>query len=80
MKTISAEDFDKKFDDGEDLDDYIDWSKARRPGLEMVHVDIDLPEKVLRRVDAEAARLGVTRQSLMANWIAERLEFGGGGK
>lgn len=80
MKTISAEDFDKKFDDGEDLDDYIDWSKARRPGLELVHVDIDLPEKVLRRVDAEAARLGVTRQSLMANWIAERLEFGRGGK
>lgn len=80
MKTISAEDFDKKFDDGEDLDDYIDWSKARRPGLEMVHVDIDLPEKVLRSVDAEAARLGVTRQSLMANWIAERLEIGRGGK
>ncbi|QTK80844.1 CopG family transcriptional regulator [Agrobacterium tumefaciens] len=80
MKTISAEDFDKKFDDGEDLDGYIDWSKARRPGLEMVHVDIDLPEKVLRRVDAEAARLGVTRQSLMANWIAERLEIGRGGK
>lgn len=32
MKTISAEDFDKKFDDGEDLDDYVDWSKATRPG------------------------------------------------
>lgn len=80
MKTISAEDFDKKFDDGEDLDDYVDWSKAGRPGLEMVHVDIDLPEKVLRGVDAEAARLGMTRQSLMVKWIAERLETGRVGK
>ncbi|MES5043832.1 CopG family transcriptional regulator [Rhizobium nepotum] len=76
MKTISAEDFDKKFDDGEDIDDYLDWSTATCPGLEMVHVDVDLPEDVLRRVDAEAARLGTTRQSLMAKWIAERLETG----
>jgi hypothetical protein len=80
MKTISAEDFDKKFDDGEDLDDYVDWSKATRPGLELVHVDVDLPEEVLRKVDAEAARLGRTRQSLMAEWIAERLESGRPGK
>ena len=80
MKTISAEEFDRKFDDDEDIDDYLDWSKASRPGLEMVHVDIDLPEKLLRKVDAEAVRLGRTRQSLMAEWIAERLESGRQGK
>ena len=35
VKAISAEDFDRLIDEGDDrIDDYIDWSTARRPGLE----------------------------------------------
>ena len=34
-KTISAEEFDRRFDAGEDISEYVDWSKARRPGLEL---------------------------------------------
>lgn len=72
MKTISAEDFDRKFDDGEDIDDFVDWSKASRPGKE--HIHFDLPNGILRQVDAEAARLGTTREALIVKWISEKLE------
>ena len=31
--TITAEEFDRRFDDGEDVREFVDWSTARRPGL-----------------------------------------------
>ncbi|MCQ1836101.1 type II toxin-antitoxin system BrnA family antitoxin [Neorhizobium galegae] len=74
MKTITAAELDEKFDNGEDISEYLDWSKASRPNLELKHVDIDLPAWILRDLDREAERLGVTRQSLMVEWIKERLE------
>jgi hypothetical protein len=73
MKTISSEEFDQKFDDGEDVNDYVDWSKSTRPGQELSHADVDLPTSILLKVDAEAMRLGVTRQALLAEWISEKL-------
>lgn len=73
MKLISAAELDKKFDDGEDISEYLDWSSAHRPNPELTRVDFDLPVGVLRQIDAEAQRLGVTRQSLIKLWIAERL-------
>ena len=74
MKTISAEELDRRFDDGEDVSDYVDWSKSTRPGLELAHADVDLPKSILLKVDAEAVRLGVTRQTLLAEWISEKAE------
>jgi hypothetical protein len=80
MKAITAEEFDKKFDDGEDISEYVDWSKATRPGLEPKRVNIDFPTWVVNGLDQEAQRLGVTRQSLVKLWIAERLEASRQGK
>lgn len=74
MKTVSAAELDRKFDDGEDIDEYIDWSSAPRPGLEAKRVNVDFPTWVVDRLDREARRLGVTRQSLIKMWIAERLQ------
>ncbi|WP_367115454.1 CopG family antitoxin [Devosia sp.] len=71
---MSAAELDRKFDDGEDIDEYIDWSSARRPGLEAKRVNVDFPTWVVDRLDREARRLGVTRQSLIKMWIAERLQ------
>lgn len=73
MKTISAAELDRKFGDGEDIDEYIDWSSARRPNLELKRVNVDFPAWVVTGLDREARRLGVTRQSLIKMWIAERL-------
>ena len=73
-ETITAEMFDEKFDNGEDISAYVDWSKARRPNLEARRVNVDFPAWMVERLDREAGRLGVTRQSVIKMWIAERLK------
>lgn len=72
-KTITTEEFDEKFDNGEDVSEYLDWSKARRPNQEPRRVNVDFPAWMVRDLDKEAGRLGVTRQSLIKMWIAEKL-------
>lgn len=70
---MKAGEFDKRFDDGEDVADLVDWGKAKRPNLETRRVNIDFPAWVVEDLDREARRLGVTRQSLVKMWIADRL-------
>ncbi|MDP2956006.1 MAG: CopG family antitoxin [Longimicrobiales bacterium] len=72
--SITTEELDRMFDDGEDIDPYLDWSKARRPGLEPRRVNVDFPAWMVDALDREAHRLGVPRQSVIKVWIAERLE------
>lgn len=71
---MKASDFDRKFDEGEDVTVELDLSKARRPGQEQRRVNVDFPEWMIQALDREARRLGVTRQSITKVWIAERLE------
>ena len=73
-KVISAQEFDRKFDEGEDISDYLDFSKAQRPNLELKRVNVDFPQWVVNGLDREAQRLGVTRQSLIKMWIAKKLQ------
>lgn len=72
-KTITTKEFDERFDNGEDVSEYLDWSKARRPNQEPQRVNVDFPAWMVRDLDKEAGRLGVTRQSLIKMWIAEKL-------
>ena len=71
---IKASKFDDEFDRGRDVSRYLDVSKARRPGLEQRRVNVDIPTWMIESLDREAARVGVSRQSLVKLWIAERLE------
>jgi hypothetical protein len=73
-KTISAEEFDRRFDDGEDMSDFLDWSRARRPGLEAKRVNLDMPQHMVAKLDTHARKRGVTRQALIKMWLADRLE------
>ncbi len=72
---MKASDLDKKFDDGvEDVIDEFDSSSATRPNREQKRVNVDFPVWMVESLDREAGRLGVTRQSIIKVWIAERLE------
>lgn len=74
-KAISAEELDRMFDEGSDeIDQYLDWSKARRPGLELKRVNVDFPQWVIDGLDREAKRRGVTRQALIKMWVSDRLD------
>lgn len=71
---MKASEFDKRFDQGEDVTDALDAAAARRPLQNMRRVNVDFPPWMVESLDREAQRLGVTRQSLIKIWIAERLE------
>lgn len=73
---MRAEEFDQKFDDGEDVTGDLDISAIRRPALEQRRVNVDFPSWMIQSLDWEARRLGVTRQAIIKLWIAERLERG----
>lgn len=70
---MKATEFDRKFDDGEDMSAHVDWSKARRPNIESKRVNVDFPAWMVSGLDQQAKRLGITRQSLIKMWIADRL-------
>ena len=72
---MKAKDLDKIFDDGElDINNHLDLSKAFRPGQEQKRVNVDFPVWMIERLDREASRLGVPRQSLIKVWIGDYLE------
>jgi len=71
---MKAEELDQKFEKGEDITEFLDLSKARRPGRESRRVNVDFPEWMILSLDKEAKRLGVPRQSIIKIWIAERLK------
>lgn len=71
---MKTEDFDKAFDDGQNIVEHLDLTKVRRPNQEQRRVNVDFPLWMVESLDREARRLGVPRQSIIKLWLAERLE------
>jgi hypothetical protein len=72
--TMKAAEFDRKFDEGEDISAWIDPKSIERPGLAPRRVNVDFPEWIIKSLDAQSRRIGVSRQSLIKLWISERLQ------
>ena len=70
---MKAKTLDRKFDAGENVVAQLDLSKARRVGTVPKRVNVDFPAWMVDSLDREARRLGVTRQSLIKLWLADRL-------
>ncbi len=73
LEKITSEEFDKKFDSGEDMGDRLDVKKAR-VNKQTQRINIDFPTSFLKKIDQEARRIGVARTALIKIWMAERLE------
>jgi hypothetical protein len=72
-KTLTAKELDALHDAGVDMTEYLDLSSTTRAGLQIHRVNVDFPKWMIAQMDREAERLGVTRQSIIKVWIAERL-------
>jgi hypothetical protein len=72
---MKAKTFDNQFDAGADVTASLDLSKAKRALLNQRRVNVDFPTWMIDSLDREAAKLGVTRQSIIKVWLAERLEI-----
>ena len=71
---MKAKTFDKEFDRGVDITASLDLSRARRVSQEQKRVNVDFPTWMIESLDREAGKIGVTRQSIIKVWLAERLE------
>ncbi len=67
-KTISTEEFDKKFDAGEDMSEHVDWKAATKT------INVDIPVWAIKELDGESARRGVARQALIKMWLIDRID------
>ena len=72
--TMKAKDFEKQFDEGVDITASLDLTKTKRVLQEQKRVNVDFPTWMIESLDREAGKLGVTRQSIIKVWLAERLE------
>ena len=75
---ITAAEFDRLADlpgddPAGDMTPYVDLSKARRPGREVQRVNVDFPVDLLRSIDREARRIGVTRQAFIKLRMSDTL-------
>ena len=71
---MKAKKFDQQFDKGIDITASLDLAKSRRVLQEQKRVNVDFPKWMIESLDREAGKLGVTRQSIIKVWLAERLE------
>ena len=71
---MKAKNFEQQFDESVDLTASLDLSKAKRVLQEQKRVNVDFPTWMIDSLDREASKLGVTRQSVIKVWLAERLE------
>lgn len=71
---MKAKKFEQQFDEGVDMTATLDLSKAKRVMQEQKRVNVDFPTWMIDSLDREASKLGVTRQSVIKVWLAERLE------
>lgn len=74
VKALTAEELDALHDAGSDMTPYLDYSQARRPGREVQRVNVDFPVDLLKAIDQEAKRIGVTRQAFIKLRLADTLE------
>ncbi|AKS23071.1 MAG: putative CopG family protein [Leptospirillum sp. Group II 'C75'] len=71
---MKAKVFEKQFDEGDDMTASLELSRARRVLQDQKRVNVDFPLWMIESLDREAGKIGITRQSIIKVWLAERLE------
>ena len=71
----STEEFDRRFEEGEDIHDLIDMSKAKiiRHGKK-VRITLDIAEELVQEIDQIRQSIGVDRAALIKIWLHERVQ------
>ena len=73
-KPLPAAALDAMHDAGVDLSAHMITVKGQRPGRAVQRVNVDFPADLLRDIDEEARRLGVTRQAFIKIRLADSLQ------
>ena len=73
-KSITASEFDQKFDDGDDMTEFLDLVNVSKPGNHPKRIKVDLPEWMVKDLDSVSKKLGISRQSIIKIFISEKLK------
>jgi hypothetical protein len=73
-KSVTTQEFDKLFEEGKDITEFLDLKTAKVEGWQKKRVNIKLPIWMIQKLDQQAMKLGVTRQSIIKFWISEKLK------
>ena len=68
-KAITSKEFDKKFENNEEISEYLDWDNAIKK------INVDFPLWMVKALDEESNRLQIPRQAVIKMWIDEKLQF-----
>ncbi len=71
---MKSKDFDRIFDEGGSVAKFLNKGKSRRSKQQQKRVNVDFPVWMVHRLDKEAQRLGVTRQSVIKVSVAEHIQ------
>ena len=71
----NTEEFEKRFDHGEDIHDLLDMSQAQisRPGKK-VRITLDVAEDLIKEIDRIRSGIGVDRGALIKVWLYDRVK------
>ena len=71
----STKEFDRRFDEGEDIHDLIDLTRAKiiRHGKK-VRITLDIAEELVQEIDQIRQSIGVDRAALIKIWLHERVQ------
>jgi hypothetical protein len=69
------EEFDQRFDQGEDIHQIIDLSKViiNKPAKK-VRITLDISQSLVKEIDAIRESIGVDRGALMKVWLYDRVK------
>jgi hypothetical protein len=68
-KTITSEELDQKFENGEDVSEFFDWNNVTKT------INVDMPTWMIKGLDHESKRQGISRQALIKTWLARKLDI-----
>lgn len=71
----STQEFDSRFDAGEDIHELIDISKAKIiRHCKKVRLTLDIAESLVNEIDDIRQRIGIDRGALIKVWLHERVK------
>jgi predicted DNA binding CopG/RHH family protein len=70
---MKAEEFDEKFEADEDLTELMDFSTARRSNRKKQVIELKLPLWMIRQLETEAQKQGISLQAFLENYLHENL-------
>lgn len=73
---ITASEFDEKFDQGEDMTEFLDMENASKPGHPSNSVTVDFPEWMAKDLERISHQRGVSREEIIKLFIAQKLKEG----